>query len=102
MRGRGYVELDDELPRLQHVLDVRCIAGKGMKLGDRNAAPAVGPKQTHNGVERDKCDREVGRVRGNAGVRASEDGVHPVLATDRGTARARMALVAGGETRIAE
>src|SRR5499427_10827915 len=97
MRGRGYVELDDELPRLQHVLDVRCIAGKGMKLGDRNAAPTVGPKQTHNGFERDKRDREVGRVRGNAGVRAAKDGVHAVLATDRCASRAGTALVAGDE-----
>src|ERR1043166_3505210 len=74
-----------------------------MEIGERDGARAAGAADLHYGFDGRERDAEIARVHRDALRAGAENGVHAVVAGDRGTAAAGMALVAfleGGIVKI--
>ena len=81
---------------LQHVLDLRCIAGQGVKVRDGNLSRrAVRLDSFDRRIQRAHRDRHVGRVRGDAGIARTDDRELAAEALQGRAAAAGIALVAG-------
>ena len=87
---------DNDFVRRQRGVDVRRVAGKLMKFVERDAALPSRPANVHNGIERGQRHAHVGRMHGDAAFAGAEYRVDAVQASARRTARAGLALVAGG------
>src|SRR5260221_3492884 len=65
-----------------------------MEAGERDRPLAVRTEHTYDGVEGGQCDGHVRRMRRDARLRCAQDGQGAVIASARGTATARHALIA--------
>src|SRR5258708_34839164 len=65
-----------------------------MEAGERDRPLAVRTEHAYNGVEGSQCDSHVRRMRRDARLRCAQDGQGAVIASARGTATARHALIA--------
>ena len=80
---------------LQIGVALRRRPGQAMEVGKRHRALAAGPRDMNLGVQRRKRHAHVGRMRRNAVLAGTEDGVHAVEPVARGAAAAGLALIAG-------
>ena len=92
---RRQAQRDDEFARRQGGFHGRIVAGETKKVLDRHRAPAARTHDLDGGVERDQRHGEVRRMRGDAGLAPSENGVAAVLALAGIAAGTGLTAVAG-------
>ena len=94
-RAGGHVDRDDKIASTEHVVTFRCVAWQAMEIGERDRSFARGPAHDDRRVQGGKRHRDVGRVRGDAGIRPAEDRVVAIEPVKGRAAGARPPLVAG-------
>ena len=93
--SRWQLDRGDDLVGFEVRIALRRVAGKAVKILQRDHALARGAGDVHLRLEHRESHAHVGRVRGDASFARAENCVHPVMAADRGAAAAGLALVAG-------
>src|SRR3989441_3483193 len=93
---------DDKIASTEHVVTFRCVAWQAMEIGERDRSFARGPAHDDRRVQGGKRHRDVGRVRGDAGIRPAEDRVVAIEPVKGRAAGARPPLVAGSLILVAE
>ncbi len=71
-----------------------------MKICERNFSFTIRTPHAHDRVERGKRDAHVARVRGDAVVALSENGVNTIVTVDRAASASGLALIARWKGRI--
>ncbi len=88
------LDRSDDLVGAQIAVEVRCVAGQAMEIGEGDAAFATRAGREHARVESGKRNTHVGGMRRDAVFAGAEDRVHAVDAVDRRAAAAWLAFVA--------
>src|SRR5579872_3947649 len=96
------LDRDDQLARLQIVLDCRRLAREHIEFFERDAARAGRTVDFDDGVERDECDCRIRGMCCKTCVARSKNRMHTMKAFECIAAVARMAFVArsGGITEV--
>src|SRR5437879_368161 len=71
-----------------------------MKVAHRNLALTIRAPHAHDRVERGKRDTHIARMRGDAVVALSENGVNTIVTVDRATSACGLAFIARRKGRI--
>ena len=99
-RHRWQIHRRDQLSRLQIRVDVRCVSRQPVKIGKRDGAHAFPTLHLHDGVERSERHVHIARVRRDALLALSKNGMDPVETIERAATPAGLPFVALGKGRI--
>src|SRR5207244_8516015 len=102
LRAIQDTDRENEIASIEHVLTLGAVAWQAMEIGERDRSFARGPAHGDRYVQSSKRHRHIRRVRGDAGLRPSEDGVIAVETVEGRAAGARPPLVAGKIIPVAE
>src|SRR6266566_4584720 len=88
------IDSDNQFVGLKICVPVGCVPWQTMKVDHRNLALTIRPAHAYDRIERGKRDAHVARVRGDAVVALSENGVNTIESFDRAATASGIALIA--------
>src|SRR6266576_5833462 len=94
------IDRDNQFVGLKICVPFGCISGQTMKVGHRNFALTIRTPHAYDCIERGKRDAHVARMRGDAVVALSENGVNTVVAVESAASASWIALIARRKCRI--